>query len=114
METIKTVFSEANGFLLTLKINVMYVLLWVAAGYVQSQYFKWFTKFSDAWKTLVLGSVFSVVYAILLRDVTTKATWVEFFASYIFATSFYELLLKDSVSKVVAYAKKLFEKKFES
>jgi hypothetical protein len=113
MEAIKEIFQSIGEFLTALKINPMYVLLWVAAGYIQQEYFTWYAKINEAWKTLILGSIFSVIYAILLRPVTMKATWVEFFASYIFATSLYELFLKELVNKILVYAKGFFNKKLQ-
>lgn len=114
MEAIKEIIQSIGEFLAALKINPMYVLLWVAAGYIQKTYLSSVTKLNEAWKTLILGSVFSVVYAILLRPVAMKATWVEFFASYVFATSLYELFLKDLVNKIIAFAKSFYEKKLGS
>jgi hypothetical protein len=114
MEAIKEVFASINEFLLALKINAMYVLLWVAAGYIQKTYFAWFIKIGEAWKTLILGSVFSVIYAILLRDVGQRNTWVEFCASYIFTTSMYELFLKDLVNKIILKAQGFFNKKLDT
>jgi hypothetical protein len=111
MEAIKEILHSISEFLAALKINPMYVLLWVAAGYIQKQYFGWYSKIGEAWKTLILGSVFSLIYAILLRPIMLKATWVEFFASYIFATSLYELFVKDLVNKILAYAKSFYDKK---
>lgn len=109
MEAIKEIFFQINSFLVALHINAMYVMLWVAAGYIQSTYFKT-AKFTDAWKTLFLGSLFSVVYAILLRDAGKKETWVEFCASYIFATSLYELFIKSLANKILFFFKKWYLK----
>jgi hypothetical protein len=112
METLKSIWDAVAGVLDAMKINFWYLLLWIAAGYIQSKYFGWFTKISDAWKTLILGSIFSIIYALVNRPFTQKATWVEFFASYIFATSLYELLLKDVANKAVAFIRGWFDKKF--
>lgn len=111
MEAVKEIFQNIGDFLAALKINPMYVLLWVAAGYIQGVYFKHVTQLNEVWKTFYLGSFFSVIYAFLLRDYGQKNTWVEFAASYVFATSMYEMVLKDLVNKIVEFAKKYFNKK---
>lgn len=112
MDSVISVFQDINQFLLAMKINAMYVLLWVAAGYIQKTYFQ-FWKITEAWKTLALGSAFSIVYAILLRDLGNRGTWVEFAASYIFATSMYELFLKDLVNMILTKVKSIFKKKLD-
>lgn len=114
MEVLKEIFSAVTQFFTAMKINPMYVLLWVAAGYIQKEYFTWFVKFGEAWKTLILGSFFSVIYAFLLRDFGAKGTWVEFAASYVFATSMYELFIKALVNKIIAYANKWFDNKLNT
>lgn len=114
MEAIKEILQGIGEFLTAVKINPMYVLLWVAAGYIQKTYLAKVTKLNEAWKTLILGSVFSLVYAILLRPIVMKATWVEFFASYVFTTSLYELFLKDLVNKIILFVKRFYEKKLGS
>lgn len=119
MEAVTEVFTEIGKFLAALKINPMYVLLWVAAGYIQRIYLIGLThigklQVNDVWRTFILGSFFSVVYAFLLRDYGQKNTWVEFAASYVFATSMYEMFLKDLVNKVITYAQKVFNKKLDA
>ena len=111
MEIVKEVLMNVNQFLLALKVNAWYILLFIAAGYIQKTYFAWYVKVGEAWKTLILGSFFSLFYALLVRDATAKSTWVEFAASYIFATSLYELLLKDLVTFAVAKIKSYYENK---
>lgn len=118
MEAIKEVFTEIGQFMAALKINPMYVLLWVAAGYIQRVYLPNLTRIgklpvNDVWRTFILGSFFSVVYAFLLRDYGQKNTWVEFAASYVFATSMYEMFLKDMVNRVIAFAQRWTNKKLE-
>lgn len=114
MDAIKEIFSALGEFFAALKINPMYILLWVAAGYIQKTYMQDVTKLSDAWKTLILGSLFSFGYALLLRPLGDKGTWVEFFASYIFATSLYELFIRDLVNKLLAKVQAIFSKKLEA
>jgi hypothetical protein len=113
MESITEIFSVLGDFFAALKINPMYILLWVAAGYIQKQYLQNVSRISEAWKTLILGSLFSFGYALLLRPLGDKGTWVEFFASYIFATSMYELFIKDLVNKVLGYVQGFFNRKLE-
>lgn len=109
MQAINQIFTDILSFLQALHINEKYVLLWISAGYIQSIYMKeW--RLPDAWKTLILGSIFSVVYAFLLRDAGQKDTWVEFCASYIFATSLYELFLKKLANKILATVTKTYNK----
>jgi hypothetical protein len=114
MDAILEIFSYLQQFFVALHINPMYVLLWVAAGYIQQTYLSGYTKVGPVWKTFLLGSLFSVVYAFLLRDVTTKATWVEFFASYVFATSMYEMWIKNLVNQIIVKFQSFFSKKLES
>lgn len=113
MQAIANLLKELNLFLLALHINSMYVLLWVAAGYIQSTYCKPF-RLSDAWKTLILGSLFSVGYVLLQRPIGQRSTWVEFFASYIFATSLYELLLKDLVNMCLSRIRSFYATKLNA
>jgi hypothetical protein len=113
MDAIQEIFGYLGQFFSALHINTTYVLLWVAAGYVQQTYLAGYKKLGPVWKTFLLGSAFSVVYAFLLRDVGQKATWVEFFASYVFATSMYEMWIKDLVQKLIVKVQSIFQKKLE-
>jgi hypothetical protein len=113
MQVIQEIFDSIGIFLSALKINPMYLVLWVGAGYIQKIYLTKVTKLNEAWKTLILGSLFCVGYALLQRPLADKNTWVEFFASYIFATSLYELFLKDLVNRIILYAQGIINKKLE-
>lgn len=118
MEAIKEIFSYLDQFMLALHINKMYVLLWIAAGYIQKTYTPEVitigkVKLNEVWKTLILGSVFSVIYALLMRDLVNRGTWVEFCASYLFATSLYELFLKNLVNKLLKKVQALFDDKLQ-
>lgn len=113
MQAIKEVFEAIGSFLSVLMINPMYLVLWVAAGYIQKIYLANVTKINGAWKTLILGSLFCLGYAILQRPLGDKRTWIEFFASYILATSLYELFLKDIANRVILYAQGFINKKLE-
>jgi lipid-A-disaccharide synthase-like uncharacterized protein len=114
MEAIQEILTNVGSFLAALGINPMYVLLWVAAGYIQKTYLSGYTKLGPVWKTFLLGSLFSLVYAFLLREPGSKKTWVEFAASYLFATSMYELWIKDTVNLLIQKLAGIFQKKLES
>jgi hypothetical protein len=114
MDAILEIFSYLGQFFTALKINPMYVLLWVAAGYIQQVYLTGYKRIGPVWKTFVLGSLFSLVYAILLRNVAEKGTWVEFFASYLFATSMYEMWIKGLVTNLIKKVQTIFNKKLEA
>jgi hypothetical protein len=113
MEAIQEILTYVGSFLTALGINVMYVVLFIGAGYIQKTYLSGYTKLGPAWKTLILGSLFSVVYAFLLRDPGSKKTWVEFAASYVFATSMYELWIKDTVNLLIQKTISIFQKKLD-
>ena len=91
---------EALEFLKDLHINPIIALLIVAGGFFQKAYLKNITQIGkiqilDSWKTLFVGTVFSIGYLIVvqLSEGLPKEIWVELFTSYVFATSFYELIL---------------------
>jgi hypothetical protein len=72
----------------------------VAGGFFAKSYLKTWTNIGkmhvlDSWKTLIVGTVFSVGYLVVVRlsEGLPKEIWTELFTSYIFATSFYELIL---------------------
>lgn len=118
MEAIKEVFFEINSFLAALKINPMYILLFVAAGLFCKIYLPNDIKYkgvvlNTVWKTFIAGSFCSIVYALLLRDYGQKDTWVEFAASYVFATSLYEMFLRGLADKVIAFAQRWTNKKLD-
>jgi hypothetical protein len=114
MEAIQEILTYVGSFLTALGINQMYVLLFVVAGFLQKTYLSGYTKLSPVWKTLLLGSLFSVVYAFLLREPGEKKTWVEFAASYLFATSLYEIFLKDLANWIINKVKNFFQKKLDA
>lgn len=87
-----------------LGIDPIIVILIIAGGFFATRYLGSLTKiqlgkmvisFNDAWKTLLVGTVFTILYIVVLhfsgelqRDMVKS-----FFYSYVFATSFYELLV---------------------
>jgi hypothetical protein len=113
MEAIQDILTSVGSFLTALGINYMYVVLFVGAGYIQKTYLSGYKKLGPVWRTLLLGSLFSVVYAFLLRNPGEKQTWVEFAASYVFATSMYELWIKDLVNWLLQKAVGIFKKKLD-
>lgn len=94
-------------------INYVYVLLFVGAGYFQKIYLKSFTRFNQAWKTFLLGTLCSLTYALLLKNPSSKETWVEFAASYAFTTSMYEMWIKDLANWILNKAMSIFKKKLD-
>lgn len=90
--------------MITGKLNFAVFILVIAGGYAAKRYFVWEhvhigsfrCAITDAWKTLITGSVFCAVYAAILmyNKAFTVGTNEIFFFSYVSATSFYELLLK--------------------
>lgn len=94
-------------FFQTLKeihLDPIIIILILAGGFWSKTYLKswskigfknWTLEVSNAWKTLIIGTVFSGLYVGIMHW-TNKATpeiWTELFYSYIFATSFYELII---------------------
>jgi hypothetical protein len=113
METID--FKSFFGFL---GIDWIVVLLYVCAGLIGKAYFPDrihipFTKFNitDAWRTLIVGTVIIAVYVWIEYKYPTeftRATLKKLFISYIFTTSFYELVLKDTIAaRIVNILEKL-------
>jgi hypothetical protein len=82
----------------------------LAGGFFAKTYFKWnhihIGKFrmalTDAWKTLMIGSFFVSLYIgiTFLVQGFPKEIWLDVFYSYIFTTSFYELLLQPFVKMI--------------
>src|SRR5690349_16407673 len=113
METID--FSSFFNFL---GIDWIVVLLYVCAGLIGKAYFPDrihipFTdkNITDAWRTLIMGTVLIAGYVILEYKYPTeftRATLKKLFVSYIFTTSFYELVLKDTIAaRIVSILEKL-------
>lgn len=113
METI-----DFKSFFDFLGIDWIVVLLYVCAGLIGKAYFPDrihipFTRFNitDAWRTLIVGTVIIAVYVWIEYKYPTeftRATLKKLFISYIFTTSFYELVLKDTIAaRIVNILEKL-------
>lgn len=87
-----------------LGIDPVIVILIIAGGFSAKRYLASLTKiqigkfvfnFNDAWKTLVVGTIFTTVYILVLKFTgeLERNMFKSFFYSYVFATSFYELLV---------------------
>jgi hypothetical protein len=124
MQVVQEFLDSIGIFLAKLGINPIYIMLWVCAGYFQKTYLQGLTGIkipfsakrilvNEAWKTLILGSLFSFVYAALKRPLNEVHTWVEFCASYVFTTSMYELFIKELANKLILFAQGFFNKKLE-
>lgn len=83
-------------------IDPIIILLVISGGFFATRYLKSWTWMSDAWKTLIVGSVFSAAYIWIVfhEKEMTAIIWKSFLISYVFATSFYELGLKWLVKKI--------------
>jgi hypothetical protein len=98
---------EVLNFLKEIHIDPIIAMIIVAGGFFSKTYLKDLTnigrfKFTDAWKTLLVGSIFITVYIIILSltNAFPQDMWLEVFYSYIFATSFYELILSPIMASI--------------
>ena len=113
METIEMLKKMLDG----LGIEWAVVLLYICSGLIVKSFFPGrinipFTKINitDAWRVLILGSIVVAIYVLIeyrYPNEFTRMTLKKLFVSYIFTTSFYELVLKDTVA---AWIVGLFEK----
>lgn len=80
-----------------LHIDPIIALLVLAGGFFAKTYltFGFFNRMSNAHKTLLVGSIFSAAYILVLwlKGSWTAELWTTFFFSYVATTSFYELLI---------------------
>lgn len=92
------------AFFDSMHLDIIIIVLVIAGGFWAKTYLdgwthirigKWQPAFSNAWKTLIIGTVFAAIYVFILRITTglPKDTYLRIFYSYVFATSFYELIL---------------------
>jgi hypothetical protein len=91
-----------------LGIDWAVVLLYICAGLIVKAYFPDtihipFTKLNitDAWRVLIVGTVIVGIYVFIEYKYPTdftRQTLKGLFVSYIFTTSFYEIVLKDTVA----------------
>lgn len=80
-------------------IDPVIIVLVILSGFFQKRYFKGFTwakekSYDNALKTLALSFVVSIIYILLFRSPENAKPWANYFISYFFATSMYELLLQ--------------------
>jgi len=90
-----------------LNIDFKVVLLYICAGLIVKAYLNgdWcipFTKraVTTAWKTLIVGTIICTVYVLIDHGgykTVTRVDMKTLFYTYIFTTSFYELVLRDTV-----------------
>ena len=92
-------------FLTELNIDLMIVVMVLAGGFFSTTYLKSWKWANDAWKTLIVGSVFSAAYVLVvfLEKEMTAQIWKSSLVSYVFATSFYELVIKWIKEKIEGF-----------
>jgi hypothetical protein len=109
---------DFSSFFNALGIDWAVVLLYCAAGWFGKAYFpdrihvpftKW--NITDAWRTLMVGTVLIGIYVWIEYKYPTeftRATLKKLFISYVSTTSLYELILKDTVTaRIVSILQKL-------
>ena len=104
IELIKHIFAS-------LGIDWAVVLLYICSGLLVKAYLPDniripFTKINItiAWRTLIIGSIITLIYVFIEYKYPTefnRETLKRLFVSYIFTTSFYELVLKDTVVNLI-------------
>ena len=89
----------------SLNIDILIVLMVLAGGFWAKTYLdtwthirigSWRPAFSNAWKTLIVGTILCAVYLAIRKssgDLIDGEEIKRSFVSYVFATSFYELIL---------------------
>ena len=92
-------FNETNPF-----IDVVVVGMVIAGGYFSKAYLTAY-KASDAIKTLIVGTVFTCLYLLLMFAAKHPINIVKCFISYAAATSFYELIIKEITKFVGTFNK---------
>lgn len=101
MQLLIEFFININTSLQILNIDLIIVMLVIAAGFFQKRYLKSFTL-NSAFKTLIVGTIFTTIYMGLNCDFSSwecaKPCLMVAFISYCFATSFYEIIVKHSVT----------------
>lgn len=82
------------------------IMLVLASGFFQKKYLvgiKIIDKMSDAHKTLFVSGLFSAIYIgvlVITKHENLSDKMLGFVLSYIFATSFYEILIKPFSSSI--------------
>lgn len=79
-------------------IDWIVVVIVLCSGFFQKNYIKKpvLSKdegYNSALKTLVLSAIFSVAYTLLAKNPDNPINWSQFFFSYVFSTSLYEILV---------------------
>ena len=74
-------------------VDLGVILIYLFAGMLAKK-IDLFSKISTAYKTIILGTIFTTLYAYLMHLQGSDIVWAKIFFSYIFATSFYDRLLK--------------------
>lgn len=90
-----------NGLKLeNLPIDVLMVIIVLLSGIFQTKYMQ-DLKLPGAWKTLLASLFFSTIYILIkiFSGADIQQDLLNWFFSYLFATSFYELLFKSLVKK---------------
>lgn len=98
MENI-TNFFESNLYLLLLSVIIL-------SGIFITKYTKEITVIKDVYKVLIASIFISIILYFI--DDCTKECYNKYIFTYLFATSFYELLVKfiiDKVSKITSAKK---------
>lgn len=86
-------------------VDVTIITLVILSGFFQKKYFRGFTwskdnSYDQALKTLALSFVVSLIYILLFRNPENAKPWANYFISYFFATSLYELLLQPFIKAI--------------
>ena len=91
---------EPVNVMTALPLDPMVIFLVIVAGLFQKKYLDKI-KINGSWKTLIVSTVFTVVYAVLIKlnGSYTKDMPMKWFLGYVTATSMYELFLKEFFAK---------------
>ena len=103
METLINFFIQINASLQLLNIDLIIVLLVIASGYFQSRYLTdW--KLNASLKTLLIATIFTFIYLSLNCNFDSlelaKPCLLMAFISYAVATSFYEIIIKHTMTYI--------------
>lgn len=103
-DTIQSIFTSLGN----MGINRQIVIMVLLGGLFAQSYFNGFThigkiKIDAAWRTLIIGSLFvaGLIAVKAIRGPLPKGIWEEYFISYVFSTSLYELILKKAFNKLL-------------
>lgn len=82
-------------------LDAVIIILVIAGGFFQKRYL-FNIKLADAWKTFLVGFIFTSIYLLLLvasHQFKTEKL-VDYFISFCVATSCYDLVLKPIIKKI--------------